>query len=351
MKRLATFVASIIAAQIISLVVLSSNFPCPPSHFRAIFEETLTPLLPLARKNGRFKLGVFRHKWLYWPLTRARRLMLTRNRKMASWLGLSQFAGPIVAYVDIETGASVHIPMADLPPKSEGRVRYVAISDTHLLHSDVKLPASGDVLIHCGDIFVEDRGGINDVNGRWQTLLDDFNIWLGKQADTFEHRLVTGGNHDKILEELGESSVQDRLHNGTYVSGGAATIKVGAAKPHLVYLSAASRRYGDNGGNFAFQYSTDQAAEEMWSEVPSAGKVDVLVTHGPPLGMLDGPSKNAGCPVLLRHVKERIRPRVHVFGHWHANPGSERVGDTVFVNAATIDFDYAITNPPVVFDL
>ena len=92
----------------------------------------------------------------------------------------------------------MHVP----PPKQPGSTRFVVIADTHLLHADVLLPG-GDVLVHCGDILVEDRG--LDHHG-WRALLDDFNAWLGRQTH-LEERLVTGGNHDQVLEDLGTPAV------------------------------------------------------------------------------------------------------------------------------------------------
>ena len=41
-------------------------------------------------------------------------------------------------------------------------------------------------------------------------------------------------------------------------------------------------------------------------------QLDVLVTHGPPLGRGDS-DKRIGCPELLKRV-QASRPRVHVFG-------------------------------------
>lgn len=92
------------------------------------------------------------------------------------------------------------------------------------------------------------------------------------------------------------------------------------------------------------------------------------MTHGPPAGILDG--NGVGCRVLRRQVLERIQPLVHVFGHVHASgPGvtqrtvpvasrssssSSSSNDTTtitFINAAMVDFDYALTHVPVVFDV
>ena len=53
----------------------------------------------------------------------------------------------------------------------------------------------------------------------------------------------------------------------------------------------------------------------VWKELP---KVDILVTHGPPFGILDktNEGKNAGSELLLKEVL-RLKPKLHLFGHIH----------------------------------
>lgn len=63
-------------------------------------------------------------------------------------------------------------------------------------------------------------------------------------------------------------------------------------------------------GNFAFQYTP---GEDVWTgAVPD--DTDVLLTHGPPVGHLDGGGK--GCRWLLGELW-RAKPRLAVFGHIH----------------------------------
>ncbi|OOF97211.1 hypothetical protein ASPCADRAFT_514217 [Aspergillus carbonarius ITEM 5010] len=60
--------------------------------------------------------------------------------------------------------------------------------------------------------------------------------------------------------------------------------------------------------------------------VPDYPGVDIMVTHGPPYGILDQvvPGHvSVGCEHLYRAVK-RARPRLHVFGHIHEGYGAVR---------------------------
>jgi Icc-related predicted phosphoesterase len=89
----------------------------------------------------------------------------------------------------------------------------------------------------------------------------------------------------------------------------------------------------------------------VYAQIPS--ETDVLITHGPPYGILDripGRTGNSGCRELLKAV-ERIKPRIHVFGHIHAGYGIHQGPDTTFVNAALLGADGDIANRPIVLSL
>jgi hypothetical protein len=90
---------------------------------------------------------------------------------------------------------------------------------------------------------------------------------------------------------------------------------------------------------WAFQYprtkdrfnSTEQVAEGITSiatnPIPNFGVdgVDVVVTHGPPKGILDMENGGLeGCDMLLRAVG-RAKPLMHCFGHIHEGHGAHTV--------------------------
>ena len=61
----------------------------------------------------------------------------------------------------------------------------------------------------------------------------------------------------------------------------------------------------------------------------------ILVTHGPPHGVLDGLANglHVGSPSLLSLLREK-RPLFHVFGHIHEAFGHQSLGDTTCCNVA-----------------
>ena len=79
----------------------------------------------------------------------------------------------------------------------------------------------------------------------------------------------------------------------------------------------------------------------------------MLITHGPPWGILDGLGSgqvSVGSPLLATAVS-RIRPRLHVFGHIHEGHGQVESAGTHFINAAICDAGYRPVNAPITVDL
>jgi Icc-related predicted phosphoesterase len=80
---------------------------------------------------------------------------------------------------------------------------------------------------------------------------------------------------------------------------------------------------------------------------------DVLITHGPPFGVLDQshPSTaHLGCEELAKAV-ERIRPRLNIFGHIHGGHGQMAANGTRFVNASVVNEAYRLVNEPHIAEI
>jgi Icc-related predicted phosphoesterase len=174
-------------------------------------------------------------------------------------------------------------------------VRIVCISDTHELHRELDIPA-GDILIHAGDFtFMSKR----------PSKVADFDRWLGELRHPI--KIVIRGNHDSLVE----AGVVTRLLNATLL------INRGMEGHGLkIWGSPLTSLYGG-----AFGRSDPEERRRIYAEIPS--NTDVLVTHGPPYGILDcehGSAKHQGCKLLLETV-QRLKPRLHVFGHVHGGYG------------------------------
>lgn len=208
-------------------------------------------------------------------------------------------------------------------------MKIVAISDTHGSHATLNLP-KGDVLIHAGDI--SKRGEVSETK--------DFMEWL-KNLD-FEHKIFIAGNHDFFFEKKSKREVDAMIPNGvTYLNDSGIEVNGiriwGSPITPWFFAWAFNRRRGEK-------------IRSHWNMIPP--RTDVLITHGPPYGILDQTNfgNRAGCKDLLEKVKE-LKPKYHIFGHIHEGYGQKAVGETTYINASVVDAGYEVVNSPVVFEL
>ena len=59
---------------------------------------------------------------------------------------------------------------------------------------------------------------------------------------------------------------------------------------------------------------------------------------------------HAGYPFLAEKI-EKINPSLCVFGHIHEAYSCEKINNTFYANASTLDFNYKNSNRPLLFDL
>ncbi|KAF2435712.1 ser/Thr protein phosphatase family protein [Tothia fuscella] len=219
-----------------------------------------------------------------------------------------------------------------------------------------------DVLLHSGDLTMV---------GTMQEYRSAIALLKGIDA---ELKLVIAGNHELSLHAdyyLGSGrSLSRSLQSGFYdesMAKEAAELWSGpeAKAAGVTYLTEGLHKFElSNGAKFtvyaspwqpvfchwAFNYPKN---EDRWNPphlvhaepsgpfknaypapekndphpIPEGTTVDVMMTHGPPWMHLDKCARDdyrAGCPHLLRAL-DRVRPRLHCFGHIHEAWGAERV--------------------------
>jgi Icc-related predicted phosphoesterase len=101
--------------------------------------------------------------------------------------------------------------------------------------------------------------------------------------------------------------------------------------------------------DWAFNLERGESLRKVWARIPE--DTDVLVTHGPPHGILDRTTRGepVGCEDLRARVEE-LRTPLHLFGHIHEGYGTERRGQTLFVNASSCTVSYRPLQAPVILD-
>lgn len=186
--------------------------------------------------------------------------------------------------------------------------KIVAFSDTHGRHERLQVPA-GDILIFAGDCGAHSE---ND--------LEAFDRFLGTLPHN--HKIIVAGNCDPFFENHVQRARQT-LDNAVYLQDEAlelAGLRVYGTPWQPTFL------------NMSFNLPRGEALAKKWAEIPD--DTDILVTHGPPYGILDKTSRDqrVGCRKLLERV-EQIAPRLHIFGHIHESRGQKQTDETIYVNA------------------
>ena len=199
----------------------------------------------------------------------------------------------------------------------------VCIADTHELHREIDVP-NGDILIHAGDFTMFSKNA---------AAILDFNEWLGELPHA--EKLVVPGNHEFFLEA--DQSRRSVVSNATILIDEG--IKVMGLR---IWGSPVTPLLG---GAFGLSSPVDRA--RLYAKIPN--DVDILVTHGPPYGILDSTPVSAhpgGCPELLKAVS-RLHPKLHVFGHIHGAHGVNNCEETLFVNAALLGPQGDLSKSPI----
>ena len=228
-------------------------------------------------------------------------------------------------------------------------VRIVCMSDTHGFHAKMPYIPEGDVLLFAGDLTHESTH--KEIGSFFRFL------------DTLPHpvKIIVGGNHDFVLDELWYNSCWpsvDRFHQGPINH----SLAIQELRKRGIYLEDQTVNYKGitiHGILYLDRYHyyhmesslpPDQIKDPQFSNLPS--KVDVLITHYAPFGRCDcDPDKHNGSISLLRLLRTRITPRVHLFGHCHDGYGASFDGKTLYLNTAAVNDRYHIAHSPVVLDL
>jgi Icc-related predicted phosphoesterase len=220
-------------------------------------------------------------------------------------------------------------------------MKITCISDCH-----GQLPETvpeGDILIVAGDLCPANDH--SNGNQRWW-LKNRFNLWLDTLPFDKEHVVCIAGNHDWIFDRAPHMVPDLDCH---YLQDSGVTIDglKFYGYPHTPEFCS-----------WAFNCRPKEL-EVASGKIPD--DTDVLVTHGPPYGILDTVSENVwamheeedkhlGDKNLRERVDNMPDLKLHVFGHIHSGHGI--VGPTskcktTFVNAAHLneryDPDYDIT--------
>lgn len=176
---------------------------------------------------------------------------------------------------------------------------------THGYHNLLKTPDDIDMVIHSGDCS-NPRDPYNN-----EPEVRGFIDWYKELP--IKHKIYVAGNHDSSIEK-GLVTKKDFADNGIIYLENDYTV-IGGIK---IFGSP----YTPNFGNWSFMKERHKL-ERLWRDaIPD--NTDILVTHGPPKGILDKSENRdhqlecCGDKSLLNRILE-VNPSYHLFGHIHNN--------------------------------
>ncbi len=203
------------------------------------------------------------------------------------------------------------------------------ISDTHMNHDKLQIPDGVDIVVHSGD-------ATNYLDPyRNEAEMRAFIDWFATLP--IKYKIFVPGNHDTSIEkgliqqDLIESRKITLLLDRRVVIEGIS-----------FWGSPWTPRYG----NWAWMVDRG-TINRKWDRIPE--DVDVLITHGPPYGVLDATYNHhnkvelVGCSALAKRVA-KLNLKLMLFGHVHScddirNAGTRIVGgsQTIFSNGSCCD--------------
>lgn len=220
-------------------------------------------------------------------------------------------------------------------------IRIACISDTHNQHYGINIPEC-DILVHAGDFSY--MGTAIDVI--------ELNAWFGKlkASGKVKEIIAIAGNHDWICEK-NPSYAASLFTNCIYLNEQPAEV---------MGLKFFGSPIQPEFCNWAFNRKRGEEIARNWAKIPE--DTQVLVTHGPPWGILDivsdrpystvvGP-EHLGCLDLRKRLDELPQLKAHIFGHIHDSNGQHKTADgKLFVNAAICDEGYKPVQPVNIIEI
>ena len=189
------------------------------------------------------------------------------------------------------------------------------LSDTHGMHRKLCDMPYADVLVHSGDFTL--------AGGDMEAL--DFIEWLCDLP--YRHKIFIAGNHDDNMFDASLEGLPDDVHylcdNSIVIDG-------------VTFYGAPM---------FVGLFDGKLKEIEHYGQIPDG--IDVLITHRPPLGILDSINNHLhhGSALMLDRVTA-VKPKLHLFGHVHDANNVMQWDSTTFSNAVVTDWKYNLASPP-----
>lgn len=227
-------------------------------------------------------------------------------------------------------------------------MKIAAISDIHNRQEKMKPIEPVDLIIVAGDYT--GQGLTSEVK--------NFHRWLNKQPA--KHKLVVQGNHELYVESAftnAKATAQEECPDVIFVEHELVVIE--GIKIFCSAWTPYFHRWAYNAHRSLGEAQHDQLPfiKDKWDDIPM--DIDVLVTHGPPRGILDQvyyvdgvtPRDRVGCDHLLEKLVQIPTLKHHIFGHIHSSHGEMEFKGIKFYNVSICGETYYPDYEPTYFEV
>jgi Icc-related predicted phosphoesterase len=183
-------------------------------------------------------------------------------------------------------------------------MRIWHISDSHGFHKGYVVPENIDLVICSGDV--------SNYRETFLNLPECMNFFEWFQELPIKHKVFVAGNHDTSFERNHMTGADLAARGITYLEDNYTHIR-----EFKIWGSPRTPTFGQG---WAFNVDRGKI-ERYWNNIDI--DTDVLITHGPPYGILDISEDRArnlescGCKSLMRRVREMNQLKLMCFGHIH----------------------------------
>jgi len=210
------------------------------------------------------------------------------------------------------------------------------ISDLHCKYDQLKPPTDVDMVICAGDASTTREWLYNEAE--YRAFLD----WFKNLP--IKYKVLIAGNHDTALANGLIKPKHIKAMGITYLNDETVTIE-----GIKIFGSPWTPTFGSGWG-----FNCDRSKiYKHWELIDP--DTDIVITHGPPYGILDTNEKGDYCGDKSLHTALlKIQPKYSIFGHIHEQGGRtmELVDvKTKFINAAVVGLRHDVINNGHIIEL
>lgn len=198
-------------------------------------------------------------------------------------------------------------------------MKILHLSDTHGTHHRLRNLPEADVVVHSGDFTM---------TGTKQEAIDFLN-WLCDLP--YANKIFICGNHDDCLYGASIDGLDSNVH---YLCNSG--IEIDGVKFYGVPM-------------FMGDCITNRQSKN-YDKIPA--DTDILITHSPAYGILDFDDNiHYGSEEISSRINSLPQLKAHLFGHIHAQHGTEIIDNILFSNGALLNADYTTPTSPNVITI